>query len=472
MITIDEIRNVAAQVQLANTVVEKDYALGWLLWGIRQHSAINQDWIFKGGTCLKKCYFETYRFSEDLDFSLRNSEQPNSEMLTKIFAEISDLILQESGLEFVKPSIQFEIFQNPRGSLSVQGGIKYRSIVRPNVGVQQMQRIKIDLTLDEPVVLPPVIKVVDHPYSDNPTEKISVLAYSYEEVFAEKVRALTQRLRPRDLYDVIHLYRRMDLKPDQQKVYDTLQKKCVLRGIGIPTLAAIETHDNRSFLESEWESQLKHQIQVLPDFQSFLNDLPLVLEWIGGSEPEELEPIAASEAGEEEQEINIEAVRDLVPPGPASNFMDRIRFAAANRFVVKLGYDHDFREIEPYAFAQSSDGNLLLRAIRTNSREPRTYRWDRIQNIEVTTKTFTPEYQVEITSAGFLPVHQLSARSDQRKSGSIRSSKSSGPVHVYRCIVCDKSFPRKTRAGQLKPHMNKSGYKCPGRRGVYERTDY
>ncbi len=27
-------------------------------------------WVFKGGTCLKKCYIETYRFSEDLDFTV------------------------------------------------------------------------------------------------------------------------------------------------------------------------------------------------------------------------------------------------------------------------------------------------------------------------------------------------------------------------------------------------------------------
>ena len=26
--------------------------------------------VFKGGTCLKKCFFETYRFSEDLDFTV------------------------------------------------------------------------------------------------------------------------------------------------------------------------------------------------------------------------------------------------------------------------------------------------------------------------------------------------------------------------------------------------------------------
>ncbi len=83
-------------------------------------------------------------------------------------SEVSDLIMNEAGLEFPKASIQFEIFKNPRGSLSIQGGIKYRGPVRPQVGLQQMQRIKIDLTLDEALVLPPVIKSVDHPYSDRP----------------------------------------------------------------------------------------------------------------------------------------------------------------------------------------------------------------------------------------------------------------------------------------------------------------
>jgi predicted nucleotidyltransferase component of viral defense system len=51
-------------------VVEKDYVLGWLLAGIGEHPATRDTWVFKGGTCLKKCFFETYRFSEDLDFTL------------------------------------------------------------------------------------------------------------------------------------------------------------------------------------------------------------------------------------------------------------------------------------------------------------------------------------------------------------------------------------------------------------------
>ena len=77
MITIDEIREVAAKVLLSNIVVEKDYALGWLLWGINQNPVAKNDWVFKGGTCLKKCYFETYRFSEDLDYTLLESEWEN-----------------------------------------------------------------------------------------------------------------------------------------------------------------------------------------------------------------------------------------------------------------------------------------------------------------------------------------------------------------------------------------------------------
>src|SRR6476661_10323048 len=100
MITIDEIRAVASKVLLTNTVVEKDYALGWLLWGIGQHPVAKNDWVFKGGTCLKKCYFETYRFSEDLDFSFRGTEQPTVESLTSIMSEVSDLVLEASGMEF------------------------------------------------------------------------------------------------------------------------------------------------------------------------------------------------------------------------------------------------------------------------------------------------------------------------------------------------------------------------------------
>ena len=66
MIDREEVRELAREFQLESNVVEKDYALGRLLAGLSAHPALAESWIFKGGTCLKKCFFETYRFSEDL----------------------------------------------------------------------------------------------------------------------------------------------------------------------------------------------------------------------------------------------------------------------------------------------------------------------------------------------------------------------------------------------------------------------
>lgn len=44
---------------LTANVIEKDYVIGWTLAGISNHSELGSNWVFKGGTCLKKCFFET-----------------------------------------------------------------------------------------------------------------------------------------------------------------------------------------------------------------------------------------------------------------------------------------------------------------------------------------------------------------------------------------------------------------------------
>lgn len=70
MITRADIVERVREWGLAEQVVEKDYVLGWVLWGIGSDPLLGEHWVFKGGTCLKKCYIETYRFSEDLDFTV------------------------------------------------------------------------------------------------------------------------------------------------------------------------------------------------------------------------------------------------------------------------------------------------------------------------------------------------------------------------------------------------------------------
>jgi predicted nucleotidyltransferase component of viral defense system len=56
MIGKPELLATAAALGLRPDVVEKDYALGWTLAGIFAHEELAESWVFKGGTCLKKCY--------------------------------------------------------------------------------------------------------------------------------------------------------------------------------------------------------------------------------------------------------------------------------------------------------------------------------------------------------------------------------------------------------------------------------
>ena len=173
MISKREILELATQTNLQPHVVEKDYVLGWLLAGINQHPAINESWVFKGGTCLKKCYFETYRFSEDLDFTLRDPAQINASFLHETFTSIAEWIYDNSGIEIPVDRLTFEIFRNPRGVDACQGRVYYRGPVTP-AGKQAMPRIKLDLTTDETLADTPVVTPVRHDYSDYPESGIKI----------------------------------------------------------------------------------------------------------------------------------------------------------------------------------------------------------------------------------------------------------------------------------------------------------
>ena len=211
MIDKREILEAASSFSLLPNVVEKDYVLGWILAGINAHEELAESWVFKGGTCLKKCYFETYRFSEDLDFTLRDESHLDEEFLKPVFEEVVAWVTEQSGLNIAADQLEFDIYDNPRGKPNCQGKIAYRGPVSPTSG--GWPKIKLDLTADERLVLPSVRREVFHPYSDKPEGGIWANCYAYEEAFGEKLRALGERTRPRDLYDVVNLYRHTDSRP-------------------------------------------------------------------------------------------------------------------------------------------------------------------------------------------------------------------------------------------------------------------
>jgi hypothetical protein len=317
-------------------------------------------------------------------------------------------------------------------------------------------------------VLPPALVPIFHPYSDAPEDGMQVLAYAYEEAFGEKIRALAERTRPRDLYDVINLFRNAEARPSPSVLLDVLRQKCSFKGISVPRFTDLESH--RGDLEGGWGTMLAHQLPALPPVEAFWNELPLFFEWLeGGTTP--IVP-AAYAVGPGETVLREQTFR-LPVSGAAQSFIEVIRFAAANRLCVEIDYKGSTRRIEPYSLRRTQAGNILLHAFDVNKSGHRSYTVNEITGASTTNQLFVPRYAIELSPHG--PVHIAPAAS--RRSGlstrRIRSSlRGGGPTYVYECSYCGKRFSRKRQTSRLNPHKDKHGNPCSGRTGSCVDTRY
>ena len=149
MIPKAEVLAVAGESGLLPTTVEKDYVLGWVLFAISEHPVLAR-WHFKGGTCLKKCYFDTYRFSEDLDFTIPGEAPYDDESVRDGLLAIAEWVRDRSGLEFPGDTVDVTQSVNKRGYRTYQARMTF---VGPlNLARAQRQRIRFDLTQDEVIL--------------------------------------------------------------------------------------------------------------------------------------------------------------------------------------------------------------------------------------------------------------------------------------------------------------------------------
>ena len=363
------------------------------------------------------------------------------------------------------------MYENPRGRPSCQARVGYRGPVSPRG--RNVPRIKFDLTADERVVLPPVQSSVFHPYSDEPEGGIVIRSYAYEEAFGEKVRALAERARPRDLYDVINLFRNDEARPAAAVLLDVLGQKCAFKGIDVPVFADFEPQ--RALLEGNWDQMLAHQLPTLPPFAAFWDALPVFFEWLRGGIAPSIPAAYVGAAGE----LTIrERTMRLPLTGRAQSHLEVIRFAASNRLCVDLRYQGSTRRIEPYSLRRTMEENIILHAHNRDKDEPRSYRVDRIEGANVTGETFNPRFAIELTPAGPLgiaptrrggssgaaPIGATTTRMTRARSGGVRRRSGlafpSGPTYVYQCAYCGKRFSRRKRAYSLNPHKRKDGFPC------------
>ena len=387
-----EILDAAHRFSVNPHVIEKDYVLGWLLAGIFSNDELAKNWVFKGGTCLKKCYLETYRFSEDLDFTLKDPSHLDEEFLRRAFGETYKWISENSGPEFFAGSERFDVYRNSRGHPNCQAKLAYRGPVSPKSG--GLPRVKLDLTADELLVLPPVKVPVFHPYGDGPERGFRILSYDREEMFAEKIRALVDRARPRDLYDVVNVYRNARGWPAVPRLLDILRPKCEFKGLKIPKDGDLNAF--RTSFELLWEAMLAHQLPFVPPFDSFWDELPGFLRWLAGEKTRTNNRTRITEEGEAIVETRHGSV-DISLGKTARTRLEMIRFAAANRLCVNLDYGGSTSRVEPYSLRRAENGEIALHVWNVDRNEHLGYPVDGIADARATNHVFQPRYEIEMT---------------------------------------------------------------------------
>lgn len=386
---------------LRPTTVEKDYVLGWILYGISQHAGA-REWVFKGGTSLKKCFFNTYRFSEDLDFTIPRELPYSRVSISETLTEIADWVESESGIRFPGDGLAVEEYPNPRGNTSFQAKITFSGPLQMNR--QELQRVKFDMTNDEVIADSPVRRAVHHPYEDELNPAPEVLCYSVNEILAEKSRALYERRgRARDVYDVVHIARVFRDSVDVAAARKTVREKFAFKQLPEPSVDLIIERVDADLLRANWDNQLAHQLPALPDLDGFLGSLSESLSWwLEPSRPvAQAQPVPGSPG--ERTAGRIAFARNGVSSqlGIAETSLERITYAARNRLCIRVIYRGVSRTVEPYSIRHSRTGNTLLYVWERDrggviTDQIKAYNVSRIENVDLTSTAYTPRYVVEL----------------------------------------------------------------------------
>lgn len=261
MIPQAEISKLAFREGMSDKVIEKDYVITWILLALAD-SKLEDCLVFKGGTALKKVYFPDYRYSEDLDFTLRK-EIANDDLLTKLSESLKELA-KEQGFQLDVPP---EKIEKRTDSLTA-----YVNFVGPLQARLDSRSIKLDFTLSEKLIFPIEAKEVHSPYSDAVSK--SFATYALEEILVEKLCAIIGRTEPRDIYDVSYLFGINDI--DFQRIPDAFREKAEFKGIDPERLKRC-LNDKKDKYERMWKTRLEHQIKELPHLAEVLRELNRVL---------------------------------------------------------------------------------------------------------------------------------------------------------------------------------------------------
>ena len=234
----------SAKLKIASkSLLEKDLLLHRILSKLSQDASFAAQYAFKGGTCLIKCYYGYYRFSEDLDFtfidqkefagkSQKEVSRVISSKLSGVFALVGDI----AG----KLALDFKTEKSNTRYIEYGGSKKFATLKLwyPSSVRGEESFVKIQFNFVECLFYPvrvqtahSLIRGIDEkefsflfPEESLLINPLKILAYDIREILLEKCRAILTRkgTKARDFVDIfLILHREMvDLKGYRKQIIE------------------------------------------------------------------------------------------------------------------------------------------------------------------------------------------------------------------------------------------------------------
>jgi predicted nucleotidyltransferase component of viral defense system len=378
MISADAVKTLSIELGVPLPYVEKDYVMGWLLWGIYNSPELARNLVLKGGNCLRKLYFADTRFSDDLDFTAYtlNTAQGFHDHLDSICKRVQDA----SGIDFNTDLTRVELKPTPDKECQALDGRVYFKGFAGDSSVTM--RIKFDVSDYERIVLPPQNHQIIHNYSDAESCRVQVLAYSLEEILAEKLRSWIQRTRARDLFDAVKIIQNSPVPISKRTVLSTFLQKTIFKQIPMAGRDEMLYDSKFTNVEQSWLETIicpatalivvANAIALFKDFINALFDLLL------------LQSVGAASGRAVRYGYNI-----------LSGIREAIIQAGKGRQLIRMRYHGRDRDIEPYSFRYKNGTEYFYGFDRTRGQTIKSFFLHEIQGVSVLPRQYLPRWVVE-----------------------------------------------------------------------------
>lgn len=254
-------------------ILEKDYALSYLLAAITETPGFGEWVAIKGGTALRKLYYRDHRFSEDLDFStIKADPLPDIAGKMQNTAEKMATMLLERG----PFTVQYEplILREPHPGQQLAWLVR----VQFPHHRQPLCRLKVEITVDEQILLPIKSRPLLHSFDE--TLAVTIPVYDLAEIVAEKLRALLQSREKlaengwgasrvcRDYYDLFTVLQKEGQM--NRQIPELVARKCAHRKVAFASVQDFVGEDLFGVARAEWKQQLLPFVPEAPPVEQVL----------------------------------------------------------------------------------------------------------------------------------------------------------------------------------------------------------